>query len=153
MYKTDKYDWSKFEEVSLDSDRLLFEITYQDPAKQYYCANTARFGSEADVKSGKIEVPIRLGGTVDDSYGQGPIKLSEAINRTADFLPEGSMITGWEIKPCDEDGRQEHSEPSEFVKWMCANAERVGREKQEGIRRPDGKLVHDNVVAFPGKAV
>ena len=153
MYKTEKYDWSKFEEISLDSDRLLFEITYQDPTSQYYCANTGNMGSEADVKSGKLEMPIKMGGTTDDSCGQGPIKLSEAINRTADCLPEGSMITHWEIKPCNEDGNQESREPSEFVRWMWENSARVGREKQEGKRRPDGKLVHNNVVKLPGKAV
>jgi len=153
MYKTEKYDWSNFEEISLDSNRLLFEFTYQDPARQYYCANTGNFGSEADIRSGRIEKPIMLGGTTDDSCGQGPIKLSEAINQTADWLPEGSMITHWEIKPCDEEGNQESREPSEFVRWMWDNAERVGREKEAGIRRPDGKLAHDNVVKFPNKAV
>ena len=151
MYRTEKYDWNNFEEISLESDRLLFEITYIDPKQKYYCANTANMGGDEDVKSGRIQAPIELGGTCDDSCGQGPIKLSEAINQTADWLDDDCIITGWEIKPCDENGQQINRESSDFVKWMYANSERIGDEKKAGLRNADGTLTGSNVIKFEKK--
>jgi len=152
MYRTKKYNWNNFEEISLESNKLLFEITYMDPKEQYYCANTANMGGYEDVKSGKIEVPIEMGGCTMDDCGHGPVKLSDAINQTADWLDDDCVITGWEIKPCDENGQQVNRESSEFAKWIIENSTRVGNEKKAGLRNANGTLTGSNVIKFPKKS-
>ena len=98
MIKTDKYDWTNFEDVKLESDRLLFDIIYTDPNSGWYCAKTAKFsGNPKD-----LEEPI--GFNLVESSSAGPIRLSDAINEIGELLEDGCKIIGWEIKPCDDMG-------------------------------------------------
>lgn len=122
MYNTEKYDWTDFEEISLDSDRLLFEIVYDDPNCRYYCAETAKYSGDAK----KLKAPIKI--TMCEDSSQGPIKLSDAINEVAGFLPDGSVITGWEIRPCDENGRKEFR-PNPFSDWMLNNTKEIAAKR------------------------
>ena len=148
MYKTDKYDWSKFEEISLDSNKLLFELQYTDPNNGHYDFATAEFGGDPS----KMKMPSAFTMVIDDD-GQGPIKLSEAINHMADtYLKDGCFITGWEIKPCDEEGKQTNRETSnDFTKAMRENSIRIGKDKLAGKRNVDGTLRDSNVIKFPKK--
>ena len=144
MYKTNKYDWTNFEEISLESDKLLFELQYTDPNNGYYDFATANFGGDPS----KMKMPSAFT-IVDDSCGQGPVKLSEAINMTADWLKDGCFITGWEIKPCDEYGTQTNRETSDWTRAMIKNSTRIG--KLAGKRNVDGTLRDSNVIKFPKK--
>jgi hypothetical protein len=147
MYKTNKYDWTNFEEISLESDKLLFELQYTDPNNGYYDFATANFGGDPS----KMKMPSAFTNVIDDD-GQGPIKLSDAINHIADtYLGDGCFVTGWEIKPCDENGRQTNRETSDFVKAMTKNSKRIGDEKRAGKRNVDGTKVGSNVIKFPKK--
>ena len=146
MNKTDKYDWSKFEEISLDSNKLLFEFQYTDPNNGYYDFATANFGGDPS----KMKMPSAFT-IVDDSCGQGPVKLSEAINMTADWLEDGCFVTGWEIKPCDEYGTQTNRETSDWTRAMIKNSKKIGEDKLAGKRNVDGTLRDSNVIKFPKK--
>ena len=147
MYKTNKYDWTNFEEISLESNKLLFELQYTDPNNGYYDFATAEFGGDPS----KMKMPSAFTNVIDDD-GQGPIKLSDAINHIADtYLGDGCFVTGWEIKPCDEYGTQTNREPSDWTRAMIENSTRIGKDKLAGKRNVDGTLRDSNVIKFPKK--
>lgn len=118
MKKTDKFDWTNFEDVKLESDRLLFDIIYTDPNSGWYCAKTAKFsGNPKD-----LEEPI--GFNLVESSNAGPIRLSDAINEIGELLEDGCKIIGWEIKPCDDMGFKTNEDKT-FSNWMTNNTKRI----------------------------
>ncbi len=124
MYKTDKFDWTNFEDVYLESDRLLFDIIYTDPNSGWYCAKTAKFsGNPKDLLE-----PI--GFNLIESSNAGPIRLSDAINEFGELLEDGCEIIGWEIKPCDDMGNKTNEDKT-FADWMTNNTKKIAdmREK------------------------